>query len=123
MPLYWTIDSKRRLFTGYGEGDVTLADAMSLLEALAGAKALSYSKLFDGRAVQSVMTPDELLTLCAAIRTYHEKGPLGAVAMVGTPEQTLKFARLLGALASADRPMKVFSSLRQARNWLDQQER
>ena len=76
VPLYWTIDSKERLFTGYGEGDVTLADAMSLLETLAGAKALSYRKLFDGRAIKSVMTPDELLALCAEIRTYHEQGPL-----------------------------------------------
>jgi hypothetical protein len=47
MPLYWTIDSKQRLFTGTGEGEVTLADAMSLLEALVGAKALAYRKLFD----------------------------------------------------------------------------
>jgi hypothetical protein len=27
----------------------------------------------------------------------------------------------LGALASADRPMKVFDSVRRARNWLDRQ--
>src|SRR5215208_1911874 len=27
MPLYWTIDSKQRLFAGTGEGEVTLADA------------------------------------------------------------------------------------------------
>jgi len=121
VPLYWTIDSKKRLFTGVGEGEVSLADAMSLLEALAGAGALSYRKLFDGRAVQSTMSGDELLALCAKIRTYHDQGPIGAVAMVGTPEQTVRFARLLGALASADRPMKVFTSLRQARNWLDQQ--
>ena len=54
--MYWTIDSKERLFTGSGEGEVTFADAMALLDALAGAKALSYRKLFDGRAVQSPMT-------------------------------------------------------------------
>jgi hypothetical protein len=123
MPLFWTIASKKRLVTGTGEGDVTLAEAMSLLKVLEGAKALSYRKLFDGRAVQSAMTPDELLALCAEIRTYHEQGPLGAVAMVGTPEQTVMFARLLGALASANRPMKVFNSLRQAWHWLDQQTR
>lgn len=122
MPLYWTIDSKKRLFTGVGEGEVTLADAMSLLEALAGAKALSYRKLFDGRAVQSTMSGEELLALCVKIRTYHEQGRVGALAMVGTHEQTVRFARLLGVLASAERPIKVFSSLRQARNWLDRQE-
>jgi hypothetical protein len=123
MPLYWTIDSKERLFTGVGEGEVTLADAMSLLQALAGAKALSYRKLFDGRAVQSTMTGDELLTICASIRAYHDKGRIGALAMVVTPEQTVRFSRLLGALASADRPIKMFSSVRPARSWLDLQRR
>ncbi len=121
MPLYWTIDSKDRLFTGVGQGEVTLTDAMSLLEVLAGAKALSYRKLFDGRAVLAAMDGEEILAVCAKIRSYHEKGRIGAVAMVGTPEQTVLFARLLGALASADRPMKVFTSPRQARIWLDHQ--
>ena len=102
-------------------GEVTLADAMSLLEALAGAKALSYRKLFDGRAVQSSMTADEILAVCATIRAYHEQGPVGALAVVCTPEQTVKFARLLGALASADRPIKLFPGLRQAHTWLGQQ--
>jgi hypothetical protein len=123
MPLYWTIDSRERLFTGVGEGDVTLDDAMGLLEALEGAKALSYRKLFDGRAVTSAMSGDDLLALCAKIRAYHEQGPVGALAMVGTNEQTVLYARLLGALASADRPIKVFTSLRQARSWLALQKR
>ena len=115
MPLYWRIDSKERLFTGVGEGEVTLADAMALLEALAGAKALSYRKLFDGRAVRSTMTGEELLAVCAKIRAYHQEGPVGALALVGTAEQTVKFARLLSALAAADRPIKLFNSLRRAR--------
>jgi hypothetical protein len=121
MPLYWTIDSKERLFVGSGEGDVTFADAMALLDALAGAKALSYRKLFDGRAVKAAMTGEELLAVCFKIRSYHEQAPIGAIAMVGTPEQTVHFSHLLGALASADRPMKVFDSVRRARNWLDRQ--
>jgi hypothetical protein len=121
MPLYWTIDSKQRVFTGVGEGEVTFDDAMSLLNAMAGAKALSYRKLFDGRAVHSAMTPDELLTVCAKIRSYHEQGPIGALAMVGTAQQTIVYARLLGALAAADRPMVVFTGMRKARAWLKQQ--
>ena len=121
MPLYWTIDSKQRVFTGVGEGEVTFDDAMALLNAMAGAKALSYRKLFDGRAVRSAMTPDELLTVCAKIRSYHEHRPIGALAMVGTAQQTIVYARLLGALAAADRPMVVFTGMRKARAWLKQQ--
>lgn len=103
------------------QGEVTLHDAMSFLEALAGAKALSYRKLFDGRAVQSAMTGDDLLAVSAKIRAHHDQGPVGALAIVGTDEHFETFARLLGALASADRPMKVFTNVRQARNWLDRQ--
>ena len=121
MHLHWTIDSRERLFMGSGRGDVTLADAMSLLDALAGAGALSYRKLFDGRAVQSSMTGQELLAVCVRIRAYHEQGPVGALAIVCTPEQTVEFGRLLGALAAADRPIKMFSSLRQAKTWLGRQ--
>ena len=119
MPLYWTIDSKARLFTGIAEGNVSLDDAIDLLEAMAGARAMSYRKLFDGRAATSSMTADELLSLCARIRTYHDQGMMGALALVATGEQTVVFARLRGALASAKRPIKVFASPRPARYWLD----
>ena len=123
MPLYWTIDSNERVFTGEWRRPGHLRLCEVLLDALAGAKALSYRKLFDGRAVQSPMTGEELLALCARIRGYHEQGPVGALAIVCTPEQTVAFARLLGALAAADRPIKLFPSLRQAHTWLGYQRR
>jgi hypothetical protein len=121
MPLYWTIDSKARLFTGVAEGDVTMGDAIDLLEAMEGAKAMSYRKLFDGREATPSMTADELLSVCARIRSYHEQGMMGALALVATAEQTMVFARLLGALASAERPIKLFDTPRQARNWIEEQ--
>jgi len=119
MPLYWTIDSKERLFIAVGEGDVTLDDAMSLLEAQAGAGAISYRKLFDGRAIQCSMTDEQILAVCVRIRASHEHAQVGALAIVCTQEQTVTFGRLLGALAAADRPIKLFSSPRKARLWLD----
>ena len=123
MPLYWTIDSKQRLFTGIAEGEVSFADAVTMLEAMAGANALAYRKLFDGRAAVSSMSVDERLSLCVKVRGYHSRGTMGALAFVCTPAQSWLFARLLGALASARRPIKVFESLRQARNWIEDQER
>jgi len=119
MPLYWTIDSKARLFTGVAEGEVTLSDAMGLIEAMAGANAMSYRKLFDGRGAVPKIAPDELLTLCVKIRSYHERGLMGPLALVATAEQTVNFSRLLGALASAERPIKMFESPRAARNWIE----
>jgi hypothetical protein len=96
-----------------------MSDVVELLEAMAGAKAMAYRKLFDGRAATAAMTSDEMLSLCATIRSYHEQGMMGALALVATPEQTTMFARVLGALASAKRPIRVFTTPRQARNWIE----
>lgn len=122
MPLYWTIDSRARLVSARAEGEVSLNDALRLLEAISGASALPYCKLFDNRAGTSSMSGEELLTLCVKIRSYHGQGPMGPLAVVATPDQTVIFARLLGVLAAADRRMKVFDSLRQARKWIDDQD-
>jgi hypothetical protein len=64
------------------------------------------------------MTPDELGLLMAAFRQYHQQGPMGPLAVVATDEQSVNYARLLGALASADRPMKLFTTELRARRWL-----
>jgi len=121
MPIYWTIDSKARLTTVVAEGEVSLADAMSLLDAMSGAKVLAYRKLFDGRAATTSMGADELLTVCAKIRSHHTEGTMGALAVIANADQTVVFGRLLGALAAAERPTKLFGNPRQARLWIEAQ--
>ena len=123
MPLYWTIDSRAELVSAVAEGDVTLADAMTFLRTLSGAKVTHYRKLFDGRAGRSTMTAQELLMITAEIRAHHGLGKVGALAIIAHPEQTEPFARVLGALALADRPMRLFDNPTRARNWLDAQAR
>ena len=46
---------------------------------------------------------------------------MGALAVVATAEQAERIARLLGAAAVADRPMKVFDDVKQARRWIEAQ--
>lgn len=48
---------------------------------------------------------------------------MGALAIISQPEQTGPLARALGALALADRPMRLFDSTARARNWLEAQPR
>lgn len=123
MPLYWIIDSRTELISAVAEGDVSLADAMIFLRTLSGAKVIGYRKLFDGRTGTSSMSEQELLMICAEIRSHHGLGKVGALAVVANPDQTEPFARVLGALALADRPMRMFDNLTRARNWLDAQVR
>lgn len=118
MPLYWTIDSRAELVFAEAEGVVSLDDAMTFLRALSGAKVTHYRKLFDGRNGTSSMSGQEMLIITAEIRSHHSIGKMGALAIISRAEQTEPFARVLGALALADRPMRLFDSPTRARNWL-----
>ena len=120
MPLHWIIDSRAELVSAVAEGDVSLSEAMAFLRTLSGAKVTHYRKLFDGRNGTSSMSAQELLAICVEIRSHH-LGKVGALAVVANPEQTEPFARVLGALALADRPMRLFDNPTRARNWLDAQ--
>lgn len=121
MALYWTIDSRRRAVEIVAEGDVTMTDAMAFFDAVEGAEALAYSKLLDGTRARAAMMPDDVLSIIVRIRGLHALGTMGALAVVATAEQAQRIARLLGAAAVADRPMKVFDDLRPARRWLEAQ--
>lgn len=118
MPLYWTIDARLRTVEIVAESDVTVTDAMAFFDAIEGASALPYSKLFDGSRGRSLLTSEEMMSIVARIRSHHLEHSVGALAVVASPEQAHQFARVLGAAAVADRPMKVFDELKLARRWL-----
>jgi hypothetical protein len=120
MSMHYFIDSRRRLVSVTAEGDITRADVDAYLEAVIGAKALEYRKLFDWRAGKPAMDFSELMSVMAIVRSYHDR-PHGALAVVLSEEQRAsdKLARVLGVMLSARRPMRVFSTLRTAKRWLE----
>jgi hypothetical protein len=118
MAIFWTIDSKHRLVVVTAEGDVTRADVEEYLDVVEGGGALGYRKLYDGRAGNVAMDHDEMMALAARFRSYHHH-PVGALAIVLLRDQAELVARMLGILASADRPLKLFTSLSPARRWID----
>ncbi|MBR2813121.1 MAG: hypothetical protein IKE60_00620 [Reyranella sp.] len=120
MPLHWTIDSRERLVFAVADGDVTRAEVENYLQVLEGANAMSYRKLFDGSAGDTSMSPEDLLAIGVRIREGHARGgPLGPLALVLPADKTELVSRVLGILAAADRPMRVFDSLEPARRWID----
>ena len=121
MPLYWKIDSKSQLIMITGEGDIQMTDATGLIDAISGTKTTHYRKVFDGRNATTQMSADEVLAIGSKIRSQHAEGTMGALAVIAKPEQTVAYARLLGVLAAAPRPIKVFDNPRQAQNWIEAQ--
>ena len=109
------------MLTATCQGDITLRDLEDYLDAVVVAGSMPYRKLFDGTHGDSKMTDEEMMHLGARIRAYHSAGPMGPLAIVVVTDHTHGLARLFGALAAADRPIKIFRDVRAARRWLDGQ--
>ena len=127
MALNWFIDSRKKLIVVTADGPVSRAEIDELLDAVTGAKALSYSKLVDATKGEFVLSTIDILAIGARVRSLHG-GSIGAAALVlpgglaqdGGPEDaSTLIARLIGILASANRPLRMFRSVSAARRWLD----
>jgi hypothetical protein len=120
VPLYWTIDSRERLMTAVAEGGVRKEEAEAYLEAMAGAKAGTYRRLFDGSHGEPLMSDQEIMELAVRMRGIQELGKSGPLAIVMPGDKYQKFARMLGILAIPQRPLRFFSDPEAAREWLDE---
>ena len=65
------------------------------------------------------MSPTDLLSLGVRMRSIHAMGPMGPLAIVIPDDKYYLIARVLGILAAAKRPMRVFKDPEKARQWLD----
>jgi len=122
MPLYWVIDSRERLMTAVAEGAVRKEEVDAYLDAMAGARAGNYRKLFDGARGEPLMSADEIMSVAVRMRGMQQSGLAGPLAIVMPRERYDQFARLLGILAVPERPMQFFRDAESAQTWLDQPE-
>lgn len=127
MALHWFIDSRERLIVLTAEGPVTRAEIDDMLDVVTGAKAVGYRKLVDARMGKLGLSAIDLLAIGVRVRGLHG-GPVGAAAIVlpgGMPrddeaeEAPTLVARLIGILASARRPLRLFKTVLAARRWLE----
>lgn len=123
MSLNWKIDPKARLITAVADGDVTRLDIETLLDEMASSGAMTYRKLFDGSQGDTKMGADDLLMLGVRFRAFHAQGPMGPLAVIVPDDKAELVARVLGMLAAADRPMRVFRTAVPARRWLESLEK
>jgi 1,6-anhydro-N-acetylmuramate kinase len=123
MPIQWTIDADRKRVTMVASGDITRGDFEELHVALRAAGAHAYAKLFDGLLGRMRLTTEDVLMLGAHVRSQHAEGPVGPLAVVLTARDSELIAPLLGMLAVADRPMRVFNEFDRARRWINSRRR
>lgn len=118
MPLYWTIDSKAKLVTVVAEGVVTQAEFEAYLDVIDQAGLHAYCKLFDGVDADTSMGPEQILAVGVRMRTSHQSQPVGPLAVAVAEDKVAMVSRVLGMLAAASRPMRVFHASAPAREWI-----
>ena len=119
MAFHWIIDSKQSLVTAIAEGRFTASDVRSFLSVIVGADALSYRQLFDFAQGIAEISPEEAMDLGARIRMHQADISVGPLAVVLPSRQSGPIARLLGILATAQRPMRIFHKREPAERWLN----
>ncbi len=119
MPLHWTIDPGSRFVSVVAKGDVSRLEVEQLLDEMVSREAMTYRKLFDGLDGDTAMGPLDLMALGLRMRTHHAGGPMGALALVLPDEKAEIIVPILGMLAAADRPMRIFATFQRARRWLE----
>ena len=126
MPIHWTISKPSKLVVAVCKDAVTRKDIEGYLDALVVADVLSYRKIFDLTQAQVDLPDDDMMALGARIRAYATTGTMGPLAMgplaivASTPESHER-AQMFAALADARRPIRIFTELHKARQWLDVQ--
>jgi hypothetical protein len=118
MPVHWTIDSKHRLMTVVAEGDVTRPEFEAYLDVIDNAELYTYRKLFDGGAADTSMGAENILAVGVRMRSAHQTRAVGPLAVVVPEDKIAMVSRVLGMLAAADRPMRVFHEAGPARDWI-----
>jgi hypothetical protein len=119
MALHWHIESREKLFVVIADGNVELEEAEQMLDAVVCSGATGYRKLFDGMLGETRMTASELLTLGVRIRALHAGDtPFGPVAIALPHDKRPPLMRLMGIMAAARRPLRIFNDVESAHGWL-----
>ena len=119
MPIHWTISKPNKLVVAVCKDAVTRGDIEDYLDAVVVADVLGYRKIFDLTQATVDLPDDDMMALGARIRVYATTGAMGPLAIVASTPESHERAHLFAALADAERPIRIFMQLHEARQWLD----
>jgi hypothetical protein len=119
LAVEYRIDHEKGFVTVRAHGPIVLQELLDYFDALAVQSAMGYPKLFDAREAEPCLSDDDVMVLGArAYATYEPRGPIAAVTMGKEASEILQRFMNLGG---AQRPMRLFGTIQEARRWLGQE--
>jgi hypothetical protein len=119
MPLRSSPDPIQQLVTVTAEGEVTRADVEAYLSEVDRLNARSWRKLVDLRNSQGILTGEDVELIGWTFREAAKSSDVGALAVVMPSSEPERVMRLLGFLAAAKRPMRLFKTMAPAQRWIE----
>ena len=121
MPLTYRRDDARRMVTVTAVGEITLTEAIEMLDRRVMDGTWSYSLLYDGRQRTGTMDAQEVRILVELTRSLSNRhGPSGPMALVRDDAAGYSAVRAFGSLTEDLSPrVAVFRTMEEAEQWLD----
>jgi hypothetical protein len=119
LPVDYRIDHENRFVTVRAHGVVVLKEILDYFDAVAVQDAAAYAKLFDAREAVPRLSDDDVMVLGARVSAYAAYDPRGPVAALATGKEASAILQRFMNLGDAQRPMRLFVSVDEARRWLE----
>ncbi len=117
MPIHIDISDLDRLVVIAIVGEAMPDDLAELARELLKLERQHYGKIVDVSAGTSPIDENRMAALAAFLRADPKAGSRGPLAFVVDPQRG-ELARKFADLTATERPVKVFTSLREARKWV-----
>jgi hypothetical protein len=117
MPIHFDISDLDRLVIAVVLGEASADDIMEMAREFLKSGRQAYGKIIDTTAGTSPVDESRMAAIAAFMRADPKastRGPLAFVVDAKRGDQARQFAEL----TATERPVKVFSSLREARKWV-----
>lgn len=121
MPIHVDFFHPSRLLIVVVRGTFTTDEVRSALQQVLASDILHYRKIIDIASPTSPLSRADVEAMAKLVLAQRTEKPRGPLAFVVSPGQAAENAEVFVKLTEAERPVKVFHSLHEARKWLDQQ--
>lgn len=118
MPLRLTVYAPDRLVIGVATDTLTVTDLVDFMRQLTDGELHRFRKIIDITGARPDISTEELDTFSQGLREALKDTPRGAMAIVAH-EKMGDLARLFSSVTGDGRPVEVFRSIHDARQWLN----
>lgn len=120
MPIHVRISHHDRLVVAVGHGTITAEEFQNAVREAVEQGALHYRKLIDVAAANTDADMERIKALLTLARTAPQAAQRGALAFVVDGKRGEVVRELAALTEEGERPVRVFTSLHEARKWLDE---